>query len=101
MTWKNSVWRLKTDWGKFLDQRRLKMPIVTINMLEGRTKEQKTGLIKNVSSAVTETLGGPPESVRVIINEMPFDHYGIAGLPVLEYRALKRDQMTDDGKRMK
>jgi 4-oxalocrotonate tautomerase len=63
------------------------MPIVTINILEGRTKEQKTNLIKNVSSAVMETLGAPPESVRVIINEMPFDHYGIAGLPVLEYRA--------------
>lgn len=69
--------------------RRFKMPIVTINMLEGRTKEQKTNLIKNVSSVVMETLGAPPESVRVIINEMPFDHYGIAGLPVLEYRARK------------
>ena len=65
------------------------MPIVTINMLEGRTQEQKKSLIKHVSSAVMETLGVPPESVRVIINEMPFDHYGIAGLPVLEYRARK------------
>ena len=65
------------------------MPIVTINILEGRTKEQKTNLIKNVSSAVIETLAVPPDSVRVIINEMPFDHYGIAGRPVLEYRALK------------
>jgi 4-oxalocrotonate tautomerase len=69
--------------------RRFKMPIVTINILEGRTKEQKTNLIKNVSSAVMETLAVPPDSVRVIINEMPFDHYGIAGLPVLEYRAMK------------
>jgi 4-oxalocrotonate tautomerase len=72
------------------------MPIVTINILEGRTKEQKTGLIKNVSSTVMETLEVPWESVRVIINEMPFDHYGIAGLPVLEYRALERGQKTDD-----
>ena len=65
------------------------MPIVTINILEGRTKEQKTNLIKNVSSAVIETLTVPSESVRVIINEMPFENYGIAGLPVLEYRAMK------------
>lgn len=66
------------------------MPIVTINMLEGRTKEQKTNLIKNVSTAVINTLEAPPESVRVIINEMPCDHYGIAGLPVLEYRQAKK-----------
>jgi 4-oxalocrotonate tautomerase len=75
------------------------MPVVTINMLEGRTKEQKTNLIKNVSTAVMETLETPPESVRVIINEMPFDHYGIAGLPVLEYRARRsedRRQKTED-----
>jgi len=65
------------------------MPIVTINILEGRTKEQKTNLIKNVSTAVIETLTVPSESVRVIINEMPFENYGIAGLPVLEYRAMK------------
>ena len=65
------------------------MPIVTINILEGRTKEQKTNLIKNVSTAVIETLAVPSERVRVIINEMPFENYGIAGLPVLEYRALK------------
>jgi 4-oxalocrotonate tautomerase len=65
------------------------MPIVTINILEGRSREQKTNLIKNVSAAVMETLEAPPESVRVIINEMPFDHYGIAGLPVKEYRHRK------------
>jgi len=71
------------------------MPIVTINILEGRTKDQKTNLIKNVSSAVMETLGAPPESVRVIINEMPFENYGIGGLPVLEYRAVKSvDQLV-------
>ena len=62
------------------------MPIITINILEGRSKEQKTALIKNVSAAVIETLQVQPESVRVMINEMTADHYGIAGLPVMEYR---------------
>jgi len=75
------------------------MPIVTINILEGRSKDQKTNLIKNVSTAVMETLGAPSESVRVIINEMPVENYGIAGLPVLEYRARRpedRRQTTED-----
>jgi len=70
------------------------MPIATIYLLEGRTPEQKRELIKNVSSAIIHTLAAPPESVRVILNEMPFDHYGIAGLPVLEYRSQKEKQET-------
>ena len=68
------------------------MPIATIHLLEGRTPQQKRDLIKNVSAAIIHTLAAPPESVRVILNEMPFDHYGIAGLPVLEYRSQKGKQ---------
>jgi 4-oxalocrotonate tautomerase len=71
------------------------MPIATIYLLEGRTPEQKKELIKNVSSAIIHTLAAPPESVRVILNEMPFDHYGIAGLPVLEYRTQKEKPKTN------
>ena len=65
------------------------MPIVTINLLEGRSTEQKKELIKNVSTAINETIGAPMDSIRVIINEMPYENFGIAGLPVKEYRAAK------------
>jgi 4-oxalocrotonate tautomerase len=65
------------------------MPIVTIKMLEGRDKEKKRKLIKNVSDVIIDTLEVPPESVRVILEEMDPDHYGIAGLPVMEYRVQK------------
>ncbi|MCK4761885.1 MAG: 2-hydroxymuconate tautomerase family protein [Candidatus Aminicenantes bacterium] len=62
------------------------MPIVTISMLEGRDRETKKELIKNVTAAITGTLKAPEESVRIIIKEMLFEDYGIAGLPVKEYR---------------
>lgn len=62
------------------------MPIVTINMLPGRDEETKKNLIKNVSTAIIDTLKVPDESVRIIINEMAFEHYGVAGMPILEYR---------------
>ena len=62
------------------------MPIVTIQMLEGRDSEQKKELIKKVTESITSTLQIPLERVRVIIKEMTFENYGIAGLPVLEYR---------------
>ena len=62
------------------------MPIVTIQMLEGRNRDQKRELIKTITRSVTDTLDIPSERVRVIIQEMPFDHYGISGLPVLDFR---------------
>ncbi len=61
------------------------MPIVTIHLLEGRDKEKKRDLIKNVSDAIVKTLDVPPDSVRVILQEMANDHFGIAGLPIQEY----------------
>lgn len=65
------------------------MPIINIHMLEGRTKEQKRELIKRVTEVVVETLNSPPESVRIVINDMAPDDYGVAGLPVKEYRVKK------------
>lgn len=65
------------------------MPIVLINMLPGRNGKTKKNLLKNVTAAVTSTLDVKPEVVRVIIHEIPFAHYGIAGLPADEYRNRK------------
>ncbi|HLV77333.1 MAG TPA: 4-oxalocrotonate tautomerase [Marinobacter sp.] len=55
------------------------MPIAQINILEGRTDEQKERLIEEVTDAIVRSLDAPLESVRVIINEMPKQHFGIAG----------------------
>ena len=65
------------------------MPIINIHMLEGRTKEQKRELIRRVTDVVVETLNSPPESVRIVINDMTPDDYGVAGLPVKEYHVKK------------
>jgi 4-oxalocrotonate tautomerase len=82
-----SFWHRKMVYSFLLKQvRRFLMPIVTINMLPGRDEDTKKNLIKNVSAAIIDTLKVPDESVRIIINEMAFEHYGVAGLPVLEYR---------------
>jgi 4-oxalocrotonate tautomerase len=60
------------------------MPIVQIDMLEGRDVEKKRRLIRMVTDAVCEALEARPESVRVIIREIAPDHYGIAGVPASE-----------------
>ena len=55
------------------------MPIAQIHLLEGRSDEQKEALIEEVTSAIMKTLDAPQQSVRVILTEMPKQHYGIGG----------------------
>ncbi|MEC2290089.1 2-hydroxymuconate tautomerase [Bacillus licheniformis] len=55
------------------------MPYVTVQMLEGRTDEQKRNLVKKVTEAVSETTGVPAEKIAVIIEEMKKENYGVAG----------------------
>lgn len=55
------------------------MPIATINILEGRTNEQKERLIVKMTEAIHESIDAPMASIRIIINEMPKQHFGIAG----------------------
>jgi 4-oxalocrotonate tautomerase len=66
------------------------MPVIIINMLEGRSAEKKRKLLKKVTDAVVEALEVEPESVRIIINEIPKENFAVAGLPIEEFRELKR-----------
>jgi 4-oxalocrotonate tautomerase len=56
------------------------MPIAHIHIMEGRDSEQKERLIAEVTDAICRSLGALPESVRVIIQEMPKAHFGIGGV---------------------
>ncbi|MCL1485397.1 MAG: 2-hydroxymuconate tautomerase [Marinobacter sp.] len=62
------------------------MPIAQLYILEGRTDGQKERLIREVSEAMARTLEAPLENVRVIITEMPKNHFGIAGEPASKVR---------------
>ncbi len=57
------------------------MPIVQVNLVEGRSPEQIAAMIRGVSEAVAESLDAPIESVRVIVNEMAEHQYGVGGAP--------------------
>lgn len=60
------------------------MPIINVQMLEGRPKEKIAEVIQNITNTVSETLDAPKESIRVIVTEVPKTHWGIAGVPVSE-----------------
>ena len=47
------------------------MPLVNVQMAEGRTPEQKKALMEAITAAMEEHIGAPRASVRVWINEFP------------------------------
>ncbi|HHT62910.1 MAG: 4-oxalocrotonate tautomerase [Bacillota bacterium] len=55
------------------------MPIVQMEILKGRTLEQKQEMVKEVTEAICRTLLCPPEAVSIIIREMEKDNYAVAG----------------------
>ncbi|MBT2658160.1 4-oxalocrotonate tautomerase [Bacillus sp. ISL-18] len=60
------------------------MPLINVQIMEGRPPEKVTELIKNLTHTVEETLNAPKESIRVIVTEVPKTHWGIAGIPASE-----------------
>ena len=55
------------------------MPIVQVELLEGRTVAQKRALVEKVTQAIVESLGAPAEKVTIIIRDMPKENYAKAG----------------------
>lgn len=56
------------------------MPIITVQMLEGRTDEQKRALVQEVTEAVSRTINAPKENISIVIEEMKKNHYATAGV---------------------
>jgi 4-oxalocrotonate tautomerase len=55
------------------------MPFAQIIMMQGRSDDQKRAVIEKVTSALSEAVGAPLESIRVCILEVPKANWGIAG----------------------
>ncbi|NLW06026.1 MAG: 4-oxalocrotonate tautomerase family protein [Pseudomonadaceae bacterium] len=55
------------------------MPIAQIYIMEGRSDEKKEKLIEKITDAMVEALDAPRDVVRVMITEMPKQHFGIGG----------------------
>ena len=60
------------------------MPIINISILEGRSEEKITDLIRNVTSTVSETLDAPEENIRVIVTEVPKTRWSVGGKTMKE-----------------
>lgn len=63
------------------------MPIVNIQLIAGRTAEQKEALIKSVTDACVESINCTPESVRILLSDVDIQDFGVAGESVAKRRA--------------
>lgn len=62
------------------------MPFIQMTLIEGRSPEKKEELIAALTQTVHEVIDAPIESIRVCLNEVPAEHWGIAGQSVAKRR---------------
>lgn len=56
------------------------MPTIRVELLEGRTAEQKTALVKALTQAAVDSLGLKPESVDVVLFDIPRHNWATGGV---------------------
>lgn len=55
------------------------MPFIHVELVEGRSQEQLTNMMKEITEAVHKNTGAPKEHIHVIINEMKQGTYSVNG----------------------
>ncbi|HHY16525.1 MAG TPA: 4-oxalocrotonate tautomerase [Firmicutes bacterium] len=55
------------------------MPIVQIELIEGRTIDQKKTMAKEVTDAIVRSLGVTPDAVRIIMRDMKKEDFAVGG----------------------
>ena len=55
------------------------MPTYHVEMMEGRSLEQKTRLVAEITRVSVEILGGEAESVDIIITDIKRDNWATGG----------------------
>lgn len=56
------------------------MPILQVELLKGRTIEQKRSMVEKVTQALVETVNCKQEDVKIIIREMELEDYAVGGV---------------------
>jgi len=57
----------------------MEMPVIRVEMFEGRLREQKEKLAKAITEDFVNICGGTPQSVQVIFSDISRDNWATAG----------------------
>lgn len=63
------------------------MPTIRVELMEGRTPEQKKNLVQALTQAVVQTLGGSSESVDVLLYDIKRSDWATGGVLWSEKKA--------------
>lgn len=55
------------------------MPIVTIELLEGRTKEQKKQIAKDITETIVKNGNAKPEAITILFHDLTTDDIAKGG----------------------
>lgn len=55
------------------------MPIITIDLIEGRTREQKARIVQEITDTLVRVAGAKPENVRILITDRSKDNLAMGG----------------------
>ncbi len=55
------------------------MPNITVDMLDGRSLDQKRALVRELTDAFVRTCGSAPESVHVLIHDFSKQNWAVGG----------------------
>ncbi|MBA2961608.1 MULTISPECIES: 4-oxalocrotonate tautomerase [Ramlibacter] len=56
------------------------MPTLRVELMEGRTPEQKKNLVQALTKAVVETLGSKPEAVDILLYDIKRSDWATGGV---------------------
>lgn len=74
------------------------MPIIQMNLMEGRSAEQKAAAAAAVTDVVVSTLGVRREAVRVLIHELREDGFYVGGQTMAQRSAELRVATPEEQK---
>ncbi len=65
------------------------MPFVSIRISGSATKDQKSGIVADVTRSLVQRLGKSPAAVQIVIEEVSTENYGAGGQLIVDRDALK------------
>ena len=71
------------------------MPFVSIRISGQATRDQKAGIVADVTASLVDRLGKNPAAVQIVIEEVPPENYGAGGRLIADRDAARGDAHAD------
>jgi 4-oxalocrotonate tautomerase len=70
------------------------MPFVSIRISGTATKDQKSGIVADVTRSLVERLGKNPSAVQIVIEEVSTENYGAGGQLIVDRDAPQNETLA-------